>query len=199
VVDRDPTGGCGAALAFRRARRSQVLALVANQEIRVGRSRRASSSACVNSRSPTTLRDVQAALVYLRRYPEAISAGEAALSLQPANLRLIQWQVVSYVASGDLAGARNVVRSAITAGVSAPEIAAYFGGYFEMAWTLDEPEQLLLFRLTPGAFDDDRAWWGQSIATGTGPAASTARAYADSAERLGGATRTTDPLRRSTP
>jgi tetratricopeptide (TPR) repeat protein len=76
-----------------------------------------------------------------------------------------------------------VVRSAVTAGVSAPEIAAYFGGYFEVAWTLDEPEQLLLFRLTPGAFDDDRAWWGQSLSTGywTRGEFELARAYADSA------------------
>jgi serine/threonine-protein kinase len=189
VVERDPQrADAEAALAFRAAPGDpQVLALVANQEIQVGRVESALAKLQrlreLDPRSPTTLRDVQAALVYLRRYPEAISAGEAALSLQPANLRLIQWQVVSYVASGDLAGARNVVRSAIAAGVSAPEIAAYFGGYFEMAWTLDEPEQLLLFRLTPGAFDDDRAWWGQSLSIGywTRGDLAMARAYADSA------------------
>jgi eukaryotic-like serine/threonine-protein kinase len=201
VVERDPQrADAEAALAFRAAPGDpQVLALVANQEIQVGRVESALAKLQrlreLDPRSPATLRDVQAALIYLRRYPEAISAGEAALSLQPANLRLIQWQAVAYVASGDLAGARNVVRSAISAGVSAPELAAYFGGYFEMAWVLDEPEQLLLFRLTPGAFDDDRAWWGQSLATGfwTRGESALARAYADSALALSAEQATASP------
>ena len=41
----------------------------------------------------------------------------------------------------------------------------------------------MLFRLTPAAFDNDRAWWGQSLATAyweRGNAAM-ARVYADSA------------------
>jgi tetratricopeptide (TPR) repeat protein len=59
----------------------------------------------------------------------------------------------------------------------------YFAGYNEMAWILDEAEQSLLFRLTPAAFDNDRAWWGQALAfaayqNGDLPRA---RAYADSA------------------
>ncbi|HET9292698.1 MAG TPA: protein kinase [Gemmatimonadales bacterium] len=188
-VDREPQrADAEAALAFRAAPADPaVLALVASQEVQAGRVESALAKLEqlreLDPRSAVTLRDVQQALVYLHRYPEAISTGEAALRLQPANLRLIQWQVISYVASGDLPGARAVVRSAIAAGVSAPEIAAYFSGYLETSWTLDEPEQLLLFRLTPGAFDDDRAWWGQSLATAywTRGELALARAYADSA------------------
>ncbi len=33
-----------------------------------------------------------------------------------------------------------------------------------MAWALEDAERDLLFRLTPAAFDDDRAWWGQTLA-----------------------------------
>ncbi|MBA2292437.1 MAG: hypothetical protein H0W15_08280, partial [Gemmatimonadales bacterium] len=41
---------------------------------------------------------------------------------------------------------------------------AYFAGYNELGWALESPEQELLFRLSPAAFDTDRAWWGQSVA-----------------------------------
>lgn len=44
------------------------------------------------------------------------------------------------------------------------------------------PEQDLLFRLTPAAFDNDRAWWGQALAIAANQRgdAARARAYADS-------------------
>ena len=30
---------------------------------------------------------------------------------------------------------------------------------------LEDRERQLVFRLTPSAFDNDRAWWGQSLST----------------------------------
>ena len=51
-----------------------------------------------------------------------------------------------------------------------------------MSWILEDRERQVLFRLTPSAFDDDRAWWGQSLATAYWQQGDTARAraYADS-------------------
>ena len=40
-----------------------------------------------------------------------------------------------------------------------PEVAAYFGQYWDLYWLLDEPQQELLLRLTPAAFDNDRGAW----------------------------------------
>jgi serine/threonine-protein kinase len=105
-----------------------------------------------------------------------------ALSLEPGNLSMIQQRAENLAASGDLPGARSSVDDAVRAGVSAPEIAARFAGTNEDAWLLPDPVRALVLRLTPAAFDGDRAWWGQSLATAAWQAGDTAkaRAYADS-------------------
>jgi serine/threonine-protein kinase len=105
-----------------------------------------------------------------------------ALSLEPGNLQLLQRRAENLVASGDLPGARASVEEAVRAGVSAPEIAARFAGSNEDAWMLPESVRAVVPRLTPAAFDGDRAWWGQSLATAAWQAGDTAkaRAYADS-------------------
>jgi hypothetical protein len=67
--------------------------------------------------------------------------------------------------------------------VAAPALAGQFAGFFEMSWVLEPVQQQLVFRLSPAAFDNDRAWWGQSLATAYWDAGDRprARAYADSA------------------
>jgi tetratricopeptide (TPR) repeat protein len=76
-----------------------------------------------------------------------------------------------------------VIRQAIAAGISVPSLAAYFAGYQEVAWLLEPRQRELIYRMTPAAFDNDRAWWGQSLATTYWQQGDTARAriYADSA------------------
>jgi tetratricopeptide (TPR) repeat protein len=88
-----------------------------------------------------------------------------------------------YLAQGDLVAARRVIRAAIDRGNPAPSVAAIFGGYYELSWALEDAERNLLFRLTPAAFDDDRAWWGQTLAIAHAEQGNMtlARAYADSA------------------
>ena len=59
---------------------------------------------------------------------------------------------------------------------------SFLAGYDEMGWLLSDEDRRLLFRLPPAAFDNNRAWWGQSLATaawqqGDRPKA---RAYVDS-------------------
>jgi len=105
-----------------------------------------------------------------------------ALSLEPRNLELIQQRAGNLVASGDLPGARASVDEAVRAGASAPEVAARFAGQEEETWMLPESVRALVLRLTPAAFDGDRAWWGQSLATAAWQAGDTAKArtYADS-------------------
>jgi hypothetical protein len=89
--------------------------------------------------------------VYLdqHRFTEALEAGQVALALEPLNADPVQFQAMVYLAMGDLNGARAVVRSGLSRGIPATTVAAIFAGYFEMAWSLDEAELNLLFRLTP--------------------------------------------------
>jgi tetratricopeptide (TPR) repeat protein len=89
---------------------------------------------------------------------------------------------MTFVARGDLAGARETVQRA--AGHTDPAaLVAYLANFYDMFWLLDEAQRQLLYRLTPSQFDDDRGAWGLSLA-GTyaldGDQAR-ARAYADTA------------------
>ena len=138
----------------------------------------------LDPRSGTTLGNLQQAYIFTHRYAEALDAGEAARALVPGDLNLVEWQVIAYAAQGDMRAAREVLRSALDGGgFTAPAVAAFFAGYQELGWTLEEREQQVLFRLTTTAFDDDPAWWGQSLATAHWQKgnAGLARAYADSA------------------
>ncbi len=64
-------------------------------------------------------------------------------------------------------------------------LVAYLANYGDLVWILDESQRELLLRLTPGAFDDDRATWGISLAQACalkGDAAGV-RTYAEEARR----------------
>jgi serine/threonine-protein kinase len=125
-----------------------------------------------------TLVDV---LINLGRVEEAKAAGEELLALEPSGTNPMQTVVNAFVASNDIKGAQRAIRDFLTR-VPATELVSYFAGYNEMAYLFESKERELLFRLPPAAFDNDVAWWGQSLATAAyqqGDMAR-ARAYADS-------------------
>jgi TolB-like protein/Flp pilus assembly protein TadD len=139
----------------------------------------------LDPRAVLTARRLAAALLVMRRYPEAVVAADRALALAPTNLSVIQYRAAIPVAQGDLDGARAVIRAA-SAEVEPTALAAYFAVYGDAGWVLDDAGQELLLRLPPSAFDGDRGNWGFALAQtwylrGNLPKA---RAYADSA-RLG--------------
>ncbi|MES2123829.1 MAG: protein kinase [Gemmatimonadota bacterium] len=135
----------------------------------------------LDPRSQPTLASLLTTLVSLHRMDEAISVGEQAVALAPNDLGSVEYLAMAYIGKGDLAGAQRAVRAAIGP-TPATEVVAYFAGYNELAWVLEPAEQELLFRLSPAAFDNDRAWWGQSLAILANQLGNTARAkaYADS-------------------
>ena len=137
----------------------------------------------LDPRSIAILTDLQRANVSAGRYPEAIEVGDAAIALAPDDPAVYEYLAMARVAEGDLEAARAGSRQAVTNGISAPTLAAYFAGYFEMGWALDSAIQEIIPRLTVGAFDGDRAWWGQSLATHhwTSGRPDLAKVYADSA------------------
>jgi TolB-like protein/tetratricopeptide (TPR) repeat protein len=112
----------------------------------------------LDPRSVDTLVTLGRSLICLRRYPEAGIALDRGLSLAPANLRLIAFKAVTFLGQGDLAGTRAVFDAAPNE-VKHTELVAYEANYLDLVWVLDEKQRELLLRLTPSAFDDDRATW----------------------------------------
>jgi tetratricopeptide (TPR) repeat protein len=86
-----------------------------------------------------------------------------------------------FLAQGDLAGARTVLRSA--PGIEPASLVAYVATFYDLYWALDEEHAKLLLGLGPEPFDDDRGAWGLALAGAYGLRGDQARArsYADSA------------------
>jgi TolB-like protein/Tfp pilus assembly protein PilF len=102
-------------------------------------------------------------LLRLRRPREAREALDRALEVAPTNLTLIESKAMTYLAEGDLAGARRVLDLAPKQ-VQPTALVAFLGTYQDLHWVLDEPRRQLLLRLTPAAFGDDKGNWGLVMA-----------------------------------
>ncbi len=112
----------------------------------------------LDPRSVGNLSTLGEALLRLRRYPEAREALDRGLALAPANLDMIEDKAMTFLAEGDLPGARAVLK-ATPKEVDATALVAVIANYWDLAWVLDEEQRELLLRLTPSAFDDDRGIW----------------------------------------
>jgi serine/threonine-protein kinase len=138
-------------------------------------------AARLDPRSSFTAQLLGRVLLYTRRYPEAERALDRALQLMPANLLIRYTRVLVALARGDLAGAQAVLRAAPKE--VNPTALVQFMATKDLMWMMDDAQQRLLLRLTPSAFDNDRADWAGSLAqmyAFRGDRAK-ARAYADSA------------------
>jgi len=121
-------------------------------------------------------------LLWLRRYAEALAIVDGARTLAPNSINLLLTKAMVYLAQGDLPGARAALRNAPSE-VEPTRLVAFVAATWDLFWLLDDEQQRLLLRLSPGAFDDDRGAWATALA-GTyalrGEAAR-ARVYGDSA------------------
>ena len=70
---------------------------------------------------------------------------------------------MTFLAQGDLAGARAVLKAAPKE-VRPAALVAYMANYGDLVWLLDEEQRELLLRLTPSAFGDDQGVWGLCLA-----------------------------------
>jgi tetratricopeptide (TPR) repeat protein len=121
--------------------------------------------------------------IFLRRPAEARLVADRALALAPRNPNLVQIRAMIPLSEGDLAGARQVLRSATQ--VAPEDLAATMAVTWDLGWALDEPGQRLALSLGPEAFDGDRALWGvvrAQLHAWRGDAAQS-RAWADTAAR----------------
>jgi tetratricopeptide (TPR) repeat protein len=122
------------------------------------------------------------ALLWARRYPEALAVLEQTLALNPASLQAVEDKAMVFLAQGDLAGARKVLAQP-PADVDLPSFVAYIGTIWDLYWVLDDQQQTLLRRESPGLFDNDVGNWGLAMAGAYHVLGdmNRARAYADSA------------------
>jgi len=134
----------------------------------------------LDPRSDVTLRRLGVALLYVRNYPEAREVLDRGLALTPGSLDLLQFKAMTFLAEGDLAGARAVL-TAGSKNVEASALVAYMATYNDLVWVLDEEQRKLLVHLTPSAFDDDKGTWGLCLAQAFSLAgdAATTRTQAD--------------------
>ena len=102
-------------------------------------------------------------LIRLRRTGDAREAIDRGLALAPANLTLISEKAMTFLQGGDLAGARAVLAAAPKE-VEPTALVADFAAFENLHWVLDDAQRDVLLRLTPGAFDGDRATWGIALA-----------------------------------
>jgi serine/threonine-protein kinase len=135
----------------------------------------------IDPRATGPLRNLARTQIYLGHYDDAVATGRELLALKPTSYDEIEWIVYSHLALGDTAGARLVIGEVLQR-LPVTDLVAYFAGYQESAFILDQQQHDLLFRLTPAAFDNDRAFWSQSLATAARQEGDVARsrAYADS-------------------
>jgi tetratricopeptide (TPR) repeat protein len=134
------------------------------------------------------------ALLRLRRYEEAREIYGRALALAPTNLDLVVGKVTSYLGRGDLAGARAAL-AGVSSDVDPPALVAMVATVQDLGWVLDDGQRELLLRLTPSAFDDDKANWAYCLAQAyalKGDAGNLRRFAADAAKGF-------EELLRSTP
>jgi len=140
-------------------------------------------AARLDPRSGATARSLGDLLLYTRDYPGAEQALDRALELQPPELLWArETRAMVSLAQGDLHGAQAILKG-VPNHVDPTAVAAYVAFSYDLYWVLDEAEQQLLLRLTPAAFDDDRAIWGIIRAETYALRGDTTRArvYADSA------------------
>jgi serine/threonine-protein kinase len=124
-------------------------------------------------------------LLWMRRYPEAMTAADQAIQLTPNGLAPRMGKTMIYLAQGDTIGAREVIAAA-SKDIPPTVVAAYFGVQWDLYWALDRQMQEVLLRLGLRGFDDDEASRASVMAAvhhlhGNLAAA---RAYGDSAHRL---------------
>jgi TolB-like protein/Flp pilus assembly protein TadD len=117
----------------------------------------------IDPRSALTARRLARTLLLLRHYAEAREAADRGLALAPQSLGILETKAIVFLAQGDLAGARAVLKAAPQQ-VDPKALVAYLATYNNLTWVLDEEQQTLLLGLTPATFGDDRLAWGISLA-----------------------------------
>jgi len=111
----------------------------------------------LDPRSINTARRLAFSLLWLRRYAESQDVADRALALAPDNANILEIRAMVDLARGDLSAARALIATS-GARVDPTAMVSFFANYWDLYWVLEEPQQQLLLRLSPTAFDDRGTW-----------------------------------------
>jgi TolB-like protein/Flp pilus assembly protein TadD len=117
----------------------------------------------LDPRSLITLRRLGTALLYTRHTAEARAAFDHALALAPNNVSVLEYKAMTFLAEGDLAGARAVLASAPKE-IDRTALVSFMAQFQDLVWVLDDAQREMLLGMQPSAFDDDRSAWGLALA-----------------------------------
>ncbi|HEY0351819.1 MAG TPA: protein kinase [Gemmatimonadales bacterium] len=165
---------------------AELLGAVGFDELTLGRWKVArehlEQAARLDPRSGATADQLGGLLLAIRLYPEAERALDHALQLLPANLIVRVDRATVALAQGNRAQAQAIITAAPKE-VDPTTLVAFVGNYSDLVWVLDDAQQQLLLRLTPSAWEGDRAVWGVVLAQTYAHRGDGAKAhvYADSA------------------
>ena len=140
---------------------SDLIAMAAVDEFRLGHVNaavdRLTRAQALDPRSFLVARNLGYALTCQRRWSEAHRVLNLAQSLAPTDVSTALTQVRTYVAEGDLSGARRVL-DGVQPGVERLQRAAVLA-YEDLFWVLDDTTQRRVLTLPPSALDGERSDW----------------------------------------
>ena len=142
------------------AARARLERLLGRWEAVVENSRQAER---LDPRSVGRKTELAQALLCLKRVREAREVLDRGLALAPADLLLIHAKAETFLVEGDLPGARAVIASAPKE-VEPTALVETLANTDDLLWVLDGQQTDLLLRLTPTAFEENRAAWAICLA-----------------------------------
>jgi serine/threonine-protein kinase len=139
----------------------------------------------IDPRTPPLVSQQSRVLLRLRRFAEARSTAARAAALAPTSITYAYNRIMTEVAAGDLAAARQLYQQAITE-LPRDRVLAHVATYYEMWWVPPEADQQRIVALPADAFGGDFAASMPTVRAqvyeGRGQL-SQARAWADTAIR----------------
>jgi eukaryotic-like serine/threonine-protein kinase len=138
-------------------------------------------SQSLDPRSALTSDALGQTLLWLRRYDEAEEAFDRSLAVEPASAQTIEDKAMTYLARGDLDGARALLAEP-PQGIDLTNFVTFVSNFWDLYWALSPEQRNLVKRLRASAFDGDAGAWGIVLAGiyWTEGDARRAAAYADS-------------------
>ncbi|MDQ3207163.1 MAG: hypothetical protein M3Q37_00990, partial [Gemmatimonadota bacterium] len=166
-----------------------LLGALVNVDLRRGQWERALEAArrlqSLDPRSGVLLGAEAAALHYLRRFPEAQSVVNRAVTFDSLEPRWYTQMMDNAAAQGDLAAARRAVDLAQRR-LGYSQAVAFLGRWYDEQWILPDTTRAFLLRLPPSAMEGDTIDWATTLALAARSLGQRdrAQAYADTARRV---------------
>ena len=125
------------------------------------------------------------ALMFLRRYPEALAVVDRAMAFDSLNPDWYRMKVESQLAQGDVAGARRALDFAERR-LGYSHAVIHFARATLEPWLLPDSAKAFLLRLRPSAMESDTIDWGLALALTARSLGRTrqAQGFADTARRV---------------